>query len=287
MVKISKFRIIILAATIASAVSLQAWAEEKPTVVVDIPVMGALVQSFAGDQAEIEVLLEPNHDAHHFSLSPRQVEALSEADVVFGVGSIFLPEMVKASQNTRDDNDLTYFYSDEHPDLPEDQNPHLWLSQSELFKMRAAFETAWVNAGFALSPSAKPWTKDASGHINFGEDYPKFENQSVALIASHAAFENFENDNKIKSFGAFHDANDQPLPPRQFNAAMNHIQNGDIRCLLMETSEHDQDLEAIAEDHNLDIVEFDILGSDIPPQEYYFLSYFSQLNLIYEMCHSN
>lgn len=64
---------------------------EVPTVVTDIPPVGALVSQVMGDLGQPEVLLTGGANAHDFQLRPSQARALNSADLVVWVGPELTP----------------------------------------------------------------------------------------------------------------------------------------------------------------------------------------------------
>lgn len=54
----------------------------RPEIVVSTTILGDLVRNVVGDAAEVEVLLPTGADPHDFQMSPRQVAAMVEADLV-------------------------------------------------------------------------------------------------------------------------------------------------------------------------------------------------------------
>lgn len=61
-------------------------ADDRPTVVATTTIVADLVQNVVGDAAQVEVIMGPGVDPHDFQASARQVESITEADLVVGIG---------------------------------------------------------------------------------------------------------------------------------------------------------------------------------------------------------
>lgn len=115
----------------------------KPRVVVSIPPQKAFVEAIADDAVEIQVLLQPGQNPSTFSLSPRQLGQLSEADVYFSVGApmedFILPQIqrnypgiqiVDTSAGIRKRTLEDHSHEDQHNEHVHVHvdDPHVWLS---------------------------------------------------------------------------------------------------------------------------------------------------------------
>ena len=60
--------------------------DDRPTVVATTTIVADLVQNVVGDAAQVEVIMGPGVDPHDFQASARQVESITEADLVVGIG---------------------------------------------------------------------------------------------------------------------------------------------------------------------------------------------------------
>ena len=77
----------------AAIISLLGSATQAQTVniVTDILPVGALVESIAGDTANVTTLLQPGDNPHEFALRPSQARSLSNADIVIWAGADLSP----------------------------------------------------------------------------------------------------------------------------------------------------------------------------------------------------
>ena len=80
----------IKAAAFLSAIASATHAEPLK-IVTDILPVGSLVQSVAGDTAEVTTLLQPGDNPHSFALRPSDARAIAEADLVIWTGEALSP----------------------------------------------------------------------------------------------------------------------------------------------------------------------------------------------------
>lgn len=71
---------------------------DVPTVVTDIPAVGALVGQVMGDLGSPTVLMEAGGDPHHYQLRPSQARNLQNADLLVWVGPELAPWLVRPAE---------------------------------------------------------------------------------------------------------------------------------------------------------------------------------------------
>lgn len=79
----------ILLATMAlvlAACGSEGVSDDRPTVVATTSIVADLVENVVGDGANVEVIMGPGVDPHDFQASARQVESITEADLVVAIG---------------------------------------------------------------------------------------------------------------------------------------------------------------------------------------------------------
>ncbi len=280
------FLIFFTYALMSILVPLKVMADEKPMILVDIPPVYHLVKAIVDDKADVEILLDPDFSAHHFSLAPSQVQKIENADYIMGIGSNFLPNLVKSARNVNENSDHIYFYYDdviENSNQPIDNpdDPHYWLSPDELLNMQRYFADRLLENSELAPVNFVPHL--AVGHVQMPKPNAALS-QPRPLIASHEAFDYFEKSFGMESYGALSDINDQSLPPRQYAEKIFHIQNGDIRCIISEKAEHSHDMDDLAHEYELEEAEFDILGWQWAEAKHFFPTYFNALIDIYTNC---
>ena len=117
-------------------------ADGTPRIVVTYPILGALVQELVGDTAEVEILMPNGVDPHDWQPSAKNVESVSEADLVVANG-LHLEEGLEDALAEAEDAGVLVFRAADHVDLrrigdgeatdehggdegPGAEDPHIW-----------------------------------------------------------------------------------------------------------------------------------------------------------------
>lgn len=124
----------------------QGGADQPPVLVASVPPQAWFLEQLAGDRAEVRSLIQPGYDAHNFDPTPRQVQLLSQAAIVFTTGLEFERGIVPALQQNNPDLlvvDLrigvrtrsmeAHYHDPKSPHTHETGNPdpHIWLGPNE------------------------------------------------------------------------------------------------------------------------------------------------------------
>lgn len=91
-------------------------------------------ETIGGEYVDVSTLTPPGSDAHHLELSPRQVTALSDTDLVVYLSG-FQPAMDEAVAEASPTHvvNATDYVSSDNPEL--DGNPHFWVDPLLMAKL--------------------------------------------------------------------------------------------------------------------------------------------------------
>ena len=123
--------------------------DKKLRTYVSILPQSFFVERIGGDNVYVELLVEPGRDPHTFEPTPKQMIALGESDLYFGIGFPFEEQILKKVQGSnpnfvliKTDAGVTRRTLDEHHHTHETENefhyeeialdPHIWLSYPEI-----------------------------------------------------------------------------------------------------------------------------------------------------------
>jgi zinc/manganese transport system substrate-binding protein len=96
-----------------------------PTIVVTTNVLGDIVQQIVGDDGTVEVLMAPGQDAHSFSPSAQQAQALRSADLVVANGLQLEEQLVSILEAAEEDGVRVLHLAELLDPLPfEDDDAH-------------------------------------------------------------------------------------------------------------------------------------------------------------------
>jgi zinc/manganese transport system substrate-binding protein len=159
----------VVAAALALALALVALAgcsdggssDGRPRIVVTTPMLGAIVRDVAGDAAEVHVLMPNGADPHDFQPSARDVETLTDADLVVENG-LGLEEGLEGALDEARRAGVPVFTATDHVHLREahgeaeeheaehgeeghdhgSEDPHIWMDPLAMRDMVAALAPA-------------------------------------------------------------------------------------------------------------------------------------------------
>ena len=102
------------------------------TIITGIAPIASLIQTIAGDNAEVSAIIPVGIDPHSFSLKPSDAIKMAESDVVIALDAHIDGSLLSIP----DTIDKTYILNDEESDIEgsvheghtHDENPHRWIS---------------------------------------------------------------------------------------------------------------------------------------------------------------
>lgn len=137
---------------------------DRRSVVVSTPILGALVTEIVGDAAEVTVLMPNGVDPHGWEASPKEIEALSNADVVV-INGLHLEESLDEAIDAARDGGVRIFEAGDHVDVIEsseedsgdehaDGDPHIWTDAAAMAEVALALGDDLAKAGIDVGDRA-------------------------------------------------------------------------------------------------------------------------------------
>jgi manganese/iron transport system substrate-binding protein len=145
---------VFIGACTPQAVQTPEVAQNEPImqVVATTSILADVVRQVAGERVEIQSLIPPGSDPHSYQLTPRDMAAIAQADLVFMVGAgleEFLDGVIeRTGGNARlvpvsegiellefehdDEHDDEHEDEDEHDDEHEEGDPHVWFDPNNV-----------------------------------------------------------------------------------------------------------------------------------------------------------
>ena len=123
----------------ALALTAPAYAQDTPlNVLATVGMIADVAQNVAGECAEVSTLIGPGTDPHYFSATPRDVDALAQAELIFYVDRALEERLADILDNFRDRTPTVGLAAAtfdtgtllEDPDEPGALDPHLWMDVS-------------------------------------------------------------------------------------------------------------------------------------------------------------
>jgi zinc/manganese transport system substrate-binding protein len=140
----------------------------RPVVVVSFPVLGAVVADAVGDAAEVRVLMPNGADPHDWSPSPKDIEAMNQADLVV-VNGFDLEEGMADALADAERSGVPVFeaastvepveatgggHADETDGDEHDLDPHLWMNPRAMRSVVEGFAAAMAAEGVDIAVTA-------------------------------------------------------------------------------------------------------------------------------------
>jgi zinc/manganese transport system substrate-binding protein len=106
-------------------------ASDQLHVVVTHPILGDIVRNVVGGGASVEVIIPSGADPHEFQPSAKQVEAITEADLVVANGFDFETGLLDALDAARDAGSDVFEMASAYTS-PRDHDPHIWFDPRQM-----------------------------------------------------------------------------------------------------------------------------------------------------------
>jgi zinc/manganese transport system substrate-binding protein len=161
------------------------------SVVVTTNVLGEIVESVAGEVADVEVLMPVGADPHEFALSAKQAEAIERADLVVVSGRGLEAGMTDVIDATGDAG--ARFVASDHVPLGDD--PHIWMDPLQMVSVVRALQTELVERGAdadVLSASVDAYVAELEAlDAEIAELVATIPEDRRKLVTNHDALEAF------------------------------------------------------------------------------------------------
>jgi zinc/manganese transport system substrate-binding protein len=161
------------------------------SVVVTTNVLGEIVESVAGEVADVEVLMPVGADPHEFALSAKQAEAFERADLVVVSGRGLEAGMTDVIDATGDAG--ARFVASDH--VPPGDDPHIWMDPLQMVPVVRALQTELVERGAdadVLSASVDAYVAELEAlDAEIAELVATIPEDRRKLVTNHDALEAF------------------------------------------------------------------------------------------------
>lgn len=257
-----------------SALSLQA---EPLRIVTDIALVRALVESVAGDHAQIDVLVGPAASPHDFALRPSQARGLQQANLVFWVGPALTPWLQKSLANLGGDaRHVALEQIAGTRRLPMrgqagGMDPHVWLDPqnavlwlAEIAKVLAKVDPD--NAALYRENAAVALGRIAAAQVQAERVLIPLAGRPYLVF--HDSYQYFEARFGLSPLGAVSMADGIAPSASAVFKARALLQDAKARCLFYEPDANRKLIDAVTEGVQVNLVSLDPLGRDVAGGEY-------------------
>ena len=276
-------RIIFCALLLSAFSSVQSLA--APRVITDIAPVHGLVSRVMTGVGSPSLIVPPGVSAHYFSLSPSNTKTLSQANVVFWVGSSLTPWLQKPIENIARNAESvallplsgelllpvqathSHGHSHQHFDSHKQFDPHAWLDPE--------IASRWLNIIAETLATLDP--RNASDYrVNAKAGQAEIERTFAVLsdklstiktkpfAAYHDAYQYLERRFELKFIGSLKNSDAAPLSARRLAELRETLSEYPEVCVLTEPQYPPQLVEVLSNKGNVRLGIIDPLGSNIP-----------------------
>lgn len=245
-----KLRILLLITLSLSVSAVQA-SDDKLQVLATIHPLALLAASVVPAE-QLQVLLPPTIDPHHFALKPSDIDQLQEADIILWGGPLAEPYLTGFVRRWPEKNwiDISSFASADQP-----VNAHYWLSVPVMTATQESLAEA-------LGSSAG----------DFVDTMDKARQQIDALLTPlrergflvyHRAYDHWVSENHLNQLGSFTINPEQKPGLKTLSTLRGLIQEGSVTCIFYEPGVSAEMIRGFTGDHPVRLLELDPMGADI------------------------
>lgn len=245
---------------------------EKIKVVTTNSILYDMVKNVGGDNVEIHSIVPIGQDPHEYEVKPKDIKALTDADVVFynglnlETGNGWFENALSQANNSYEDGSVVkvsknvkplYLNGAKEGDESK-QDPHAWLSLDNGIKYVEEISKALIKKNDNYKDDIQSNTKDYIAKIEDlkKESHDKFNDipkEQRAMITSEGAFKYFSKQFDIKPGYIWEINTEKQGTPEQMKQAVKFVQDNNLKHLLVETSVDKKSMQSLSEETNLDI----------------------------------
>lgn len=268
--------ILLWVATLLAGAPLQA-AEARLQIVTTIKPLQLLVRAVVGDDATVDVLLDPRMSPHDYQLRPSDRSRLDRADVVFWVGPDMEVFMVPVLSSLGADTKIVALQRE----IGATGDPHIWMDPllaatmghriaAALAKLAPAYAERW-NANAAqleqLLTEQDRQLREQLGRIDRPRGY----------LVAHDAYGRFETRYGLHHREALTDNADLPPSVQHIARIEAALNAGEIGCVLREPASSPKMLQTLLKNRSLRVESIDAMGLEIPAGDRGIVDFYRQL----------
>ena len=245
---------------------------EKIKVVTTNSILYDMVKNVGGDNVEIHSIVPIGQDPHEYEVKPKDIKALTDADVVFynglnlETGNGWFKNALSQANKSYEDGSVVkvsknvkplYLNGAKEGDESK-QDPHAWLSLDNGIKYIEEISKALIKKNDNYKDDIQSNTKDYIAKLENlkKESHDKFNDipkEQRAMITSEGAFKYFSKQFDIKPGYIWEINTEKQGTPEQMKQAVKFVQDNNLKHLLVETSVDKKSMQSLSEETNLDI----------------------------------
>ena len=287
MIKPKRYTITILCMLAFLSQSVTVLADNKRSIVASTKPLAIIAKSAVADAATVEYLIPANQSPHDFALPMSALQKIAKADVVIWIGNDFETSSAKIMTKVAKTKLITALELADYPLLQSHSNaqhdesdhhmtrdPHVWLSPQN--GNQIAFE---IQRRLDL-PVREIITQQQINKLSSEIAMAR----SSSYISHHDAYGHFVEAFALKSGLSIRDARGGAQGLKTQYQLRKTITEANVRCILVEPHYGTKDVDLIAEEFNLPMIDFDTQGLSQRISDTAYLEFISALVTQFKIC---
>ena len=287
MTRLKRYNITLIFMLVFLAQSVAVLANTKPLIVASTKPLAIIAKSAVADAATVEYLIPANQSAHDYSLPVSALQKIAKADVIIWIGPDFEGSSAKTMAKVAKtklitamglaDYPTTPHHSDAHRDHSDHnmaRDPHIWLNPQN--GNHIAFE---IQRRLDL-PIRQIITQHQIDKLR-GEIASA---RSSSYISHHDAYDHFVEAFGLRAGLSIRDARGGPQGLKTQYQLRKTITEAKVKCILVEPHYGTKDVELIAEEFNLPVIDFDTQGLSQSISDTAYFEFISSLVTQFKIC---
>ncbi len=253
---------------------------DKLQIVTSIFPIADIIKNVGGNEVDVKQLVQPGQSPHTYEPLPKDMIAVSKADIfaVVGLGLEFWSD--KMLGNVQNDRLIKIVYADHIAPLKEQEehisdheesehhhgmyDPHIWLSPKNAIIIAEVTRDALVEA----KPSKKDYfinrCKTYVNSLNELDRWVMSETQLFShkeFIAFHPAWGYLAKDYGLKQIAAIEESPGKEITPEKLSSLIKQIKSHNLNAIFSEPQFNPKTVEILASEANIKVLVLDPIGS--------------------------
>ncbi len=239
--------------------------EDEPLVLATLHPL-ALMAASVVPTSQLQVLLPPTIDPHHFALKPSDIDQLQVADIIIWGGHEAEPYLSGFVRRWPEKNwiDISEFSTPEQP-----QNAHYWLSVPVMTDVQQALADAMGTTSETFRDDMERAQKEIHDLLT--------PLQQQGFLVYHRAYDHWVAENGLNQLGSFTFNPEQKPGLKTLSNLRDLIQQGKVVCIFYEPGVSADMIRGFAGNDKVRLQELDPVGADISVMEQGYPYFMTQL----------
>ncbi len=247
---------------------------EGPMLVVTSTILTDLVERVAGDEAEVQGLLDPGDDPHIYEPTPQDTVALEQADVVFYNGYNLEPELIRIIEGTsvtaitvplaESITPLSFQY-----DGQTEPDPHVWGDVANAIALTEGIRDALIDLNPEAEATYRANAEQLMAELAQLDDWIGAQTATIPpeqrlLVTTHDAFQYYTTAYGLEMLGTLVGISTEEQPSAQtVQQLVEAIRSAGVPAIFAETTINPQLIRTVAEEADVTLAPTELYSDSL------------------------